>query len=313
MSSGDKVKLRFVPEVIYNTTPADDSGWKPFRHTSEGLAGQPVVKSSEEVVSDRMHRNQMVVAQEIGGGYNFELHAGDPFDTMLQAALCGTWSTNVLKVGSTSRSFSVEKEYSDLSSGNRFIQFTGMRVNELELTIKHGEVITGSVAFAGGGVAAASSSAVGSGSEAAASTTVPITAAADLSGIEVDESAFAGCIQELTLKIANNLRPSNCVGRAAPSNQNYGMSMVTGKIVAYLSNNTIDWYKDGVLDRTAMSLEWDVGDGSNSYAILIPALKLVGPPPANPGLDNDVMLESEFEAFYDSSTGTTLQITRTVA
>lgn len=313
MSSGAKVKLRYVPEATYNTTPTNSENWKPIRYISDDLDGKPVVEHSNEVTPDRMRRHESVVAEEIGGGFAFELAAGDPLDDFLQAALCGTWASHVLKVGSTERSFTIEKEYSDIASGSKFIRYTGMRVSELELVFKAGALVTGSVKFAGAGINAAESSAVGTGTEATVATTLPLTAAADLSGVKVDTSAFAGCVGEVKVKLVNSLRPSNCVGSTGPGNQNYGQAVVTGEISAYLAAATIDWFSDYVLDRDSMELEWTVGDGSNSYEILIPALKLITPPPQNPGLENDVMISGEYQAYYDATVQSSLQITRVQA
>lgn len=313
MSSGAKVKLRYVPEVTYNTTPVNSTNWKPIRYVSDDLDGKPVVEHSNEVTSDRMRRHESVVAEEIGGGFAFELTAGDPFDDFLQAALCGTWDTHVLKVGSTERSFTIEKEYSDIASGSRFIRYTGMRVSDLELTVKAGAIVSGMVKFAGAGVNAATTSAVGTGSEADVDTTVPITAAADLSGLEVDDAAFTGCINEIKINISNSLRPSNCVGSTGPGNHNYGLAVVTGTVSAYLAVATVDWFTDHVIDRDPMKLEWTLAANGDSYAIVIPVLKLIAPPPQNPGLESDVMINGEFQAYYDATAETSLQITRVQA
>lgn len=311
MSSSNLVALRYVAEATYNTTPADSVNWQELRFTSESISATPQVNQSNEVRSDRMVADQFLVTTEVGGALNYEFSASS-YDDFLEAVLAGTWTGEVLKVSTDQYSFSVEGEFTDLTT-NEFKQFTGMRVATMSMNVAPAAPISGEFTFAGAGAAVTDTSLVGGGSSANALTTDVMNSVGDVSNIKIDTVTFDGCINNIVLNIDNNLRPANCIGSDTPSDQVYGTALVTGTIEAYLSDATMLWYKNNVLGQVAMEIEFTVADtAGNTYVFLIPNAKISGEAPASGGLNTDVLLSAEFTALYDATEGTSLKITRTI-
>lgn len=303
MAESNQVTLRYIPEVTYGTTPVDGT-WQAIRYTSESLSGTPNTVTSSEIRSDRQVADQIKVGLEVSGGIDFELSATS-YDDFIEAAMCGTWTTDVVTVGTTDRSFSLEKEFGDIS---RFVQLSGMRVGGMSLSLAYGSIITGSFTFAGNGVTTATTSLVGLGSTTAATTTGVLNASSDVGTVSIDGVATNICINSLNLNLDNGLRAIECIGSDAPKDQRKGTSNITGSVEMYLDTDSFLLYGD-VLTQTAMSLEYTVTDGTNSYTFKLPNIKLSGEAPTSTGLDSDVMVSFDFTALQDA-TETALEITR---
>lgn len=309
MSSGNLVAVTFVKETVYDTTPTDSPDWETLRFTKEDFNAQPTVATSEEIRSDRMIGDQFKTMTETNGGCEFEFSA-DSFDTLLDGAMNAAPAGGIWKVGAEDISYTVTKEFTDLTA-NQFFHFSGERVQEMNLSFIHGEALKGSFIFAGASVATSSTDLVGTGSVAVATTTRIMNAVSDLSGIEIDGTSFTGCIQEITLKLVNNLSPANCIGKDTASDQQLGTAEVSGTIKAYLTNTTIQWYTDKVQNQTQFDIRWLTTDGTAIYEWDMPNCKINSPAPKSDGLNTQVMIEAEFNALYDGTALSNLVITKT--
>lgn len=312
MSDSNAVALRYVPEATYGVTPTDSSDWQALRWTSETFTATPETTRSAEVRTDRGISDLPKVNTTVSGGFNFELSA-NTYDDFFEAALGGTWAQDgvnlwdILEQGATYRSFSVEKEFTDLT---KFSNFTGMRVGALSMSIAFGSIITGSVTMGGNGATNPVTSAVGAGSVTAATTTETITGSADVGSVKIDGVETDICITSLDLNIENNLRAINCIGKDTSSDQRVGTCNITGSVATYLSADSFDLYTTALANGD-VSLEWTVTDGTNSFTVFLPKVKLSGEAPQAGGLDQDVMFTANFEALVDSVEGTPIRITRT--
>lgn len=309
MSSGNLVEVTFVKETVYDTTPVNSPDWETARWKSESLNSQPEVGTSEEVRADRMIGDQFKTRVESGGGFEFEFSA-DSFDTLLDGAMMKAVAAGIWKIGTDDISYTLTKQFTDLTA-NHFFHYSGMRVGEMSLSFVNGEPLTGSFTFGGASIATASASLVGTGTLAPATTTRVMNAVSDVTNIEVGGVGFSGCIQEITLNINNNLRPTSCIGSDTPSDQLLGTAEITGTIKAYLTDVTVQWYTDKVLNQAAFDLKFSVTDGSSTYEFDLPNCRLNAPSPASGGLNNDVMIEADFVALYDATNATSLMITKT--
>lgn len=305
MSDSNRVIVRYITEVTYGTTPANAT-WQATRFTGESLSATPVTTQSQEIRSDRMVSDLPKTNLTVGGGLDIELSM-NTYDDLLEAALCGTWTADVLETGLIDRSFSIEKEFADIG---RFIQFSGMRVGQVSLSMAFGSIITGAFTFAGNGGDTSTSSLVGTGSTTAASTTEVVNASSDVGSIEIDGVATNICINSITLDINNNLREQNCIGSDAPTDQNKGTSNVTGTMEMYLDIDSFALYGTA-LTNGEISIQYTVGDGTNTLTFLIPRAKMSGEAPSAGSLDSDVMFTADFTALVDNVEGTNLRITRT--
>jgi len=107
MSDSNRVGLRYIEEVTWNVLPGTPT-MAPIRFTGESLIPNVENIVSEEIRDDRMVTDLIQVSRSNTGGFDFEL-SDATFDTLLQGALFGTWTTNVLKNSTTEYSYSIEK------------------------------------------------------------------------------------------------------------------------------------------------------------------------------------------------------------
>jgi len=312
MSDSNAVVLRYVPETTYGETPVDSTDWKTLRWTSETFTASPETTQSSEIRQDRAVSDMPKVNTTVNGGFNFEFSA-NTFDEFVEAALGGTWAQDgvnlwdIVEQGTTYRSFSVEKEYSDLT---KFVGFKGMRVGTFNFSLAFGSIITGDVGLAGSDGVTATTSLVGAGSTAPATTTPLMTASSDVGSVKIDGVEATVCLTGLDLSIDNNLRAINCIGRDTPKDQKIGTCNISGTATMYLDADAFALYQSALANSEA-SLEYTVTDGTNSFTIFLPRIKLSGDTPQAGGLDQDVPFNMTFMALIDDVEGTPIRITRT--
>jgi len=99
MSASNSVAWRYIEEVTFGTTPGT-STWVELARTGGSLDGKTDTVTSKAVRSDRMVQGFYRTGQHAEGSMEFELAYGQ-FDDLMEAALCGTWSTAVAISGTT--------------------------------------------------------------------------------------------------------------------------------------------------------------------------------------------------------------------
>lgn len=82
------------PESAWGEIPGANAVTTRMRFTGESLGNRKSTVLSEEIRSDRQRTDMPLVGIDAQGDVNMEMIHGEPFDTLLQATLCGTWSTN---------------------------------------------------------------------------------------------------------------------------------------------------------------------------------------------------------------------------
>ena len=309
MSSANLVSVIVAEESSYDTIPTAGT-WETMRMTGESLSATPNVNSSAEIRSDRMVADQFLVSTASEGSVEFEFSAGGAFDLLLEGALYGDWTTDVLKVGSVEHSYVFEKEFTDLTA-NHFFIFSGMKVDQMNLGFTYGEAVTGSFEMAGASVATQSTTGDGTKTLNPATSTRVMNAVTDMTALEIDGVGFTGCIRSIQLNINNNHRPEECVGSDTPGGQTPGTAEVTGTIEAYLTDTTVQWYTSKVLGQTQFDILFTLSDDTNTYTFDLPNCRISGAAPSAEGVNTDVLITADFTALYDATAQTSLVITRT--
>lgn len=146
IGSGSDVRVAFIAESTYGTTPATPT-FQIMRATSGGLSTSKVTVKSEEIRQDQNVIDLIQTGQDVAGSYPIELSYGS-FDTLIEAVLGGTWTTNVLRNGVNVRSFTFE-EMIELGTTDTFRRFTGCMVNSMSLAFSAREKVTGSFGIMG--------------------------------------------------------------------------------------------------------------------------------------------------------------------
>jgi len=299
MSEGSRRQLIYVAEVTQGTTPATPV-CKPLRNTGGG--GIKVARQSLQSAEYRQDR--AIAGVRLGNktptlDVPFEF-SYTSFDEFLEAALFGSWTTNVLKQGVTKKFFTVEEGFTDIA---QYQTLTGAMVNDFSLDIKPNAMITGSFSLLGLVASAFAGSSIDANPEAA-ETASPFDS---YTGSLKEGGASIAIVTGLSLKLANGLEHFFALFNKDPAKIGVGRANLTGTLSCYFESAAM---ANKFLAETESSLEFTLTDlAGNSYTFLVPRIKYTG---ADRTLaENNISIDLPFQALYDPTEATALKITRT--
>jgi hypothetical protein len=228
---------------------------------------------------------------------------------MFEAALQGTWSTNVLKNGATPKSFTFE-ETIDVGGGSFcYARAQGCYINQMSLSLAARQSARGT--FNMMGQMEALDTAIITGATYTAPNTNNMETAASVANLSVIGLGTPPKIRGLTLNIDNNLRLRPKVGSLYTEEFGVGQCDVTGTMDAYFESNAL--YAQ-VLAHGGGALSFTVGAVTNKkYTISMPNVVFLNGARQIGGKNDDVMIQIPFRARLDAGIAASLSITRAVA
>lgn len=305
LASGSEHSASYVEEVTRGQVPASPA-FKPLRHTgfSVGLSKE-AIESAElggRFVKCHRHGNR-----QVGGDTAFELSYQD-FDDMLQAALCGTWEadtpsvgTDELTVGSTRRTFTLERNFADIS---QYIRYTGCEVNTFSLSVAPNAAVTGSIGFVGADQDATNTLVAGA-TYGSTSGECPFDS---FTGEIKEGGSTLGIVTQVELSIENGIEPQFAIGSAASIDSTIAKATVTGTVTAYFQDVAL---LNKFINETDSSIEFTLIDQSgNTILFLLPNITYTGGQP-DVGGAGAVTIAMPFVAKYDGTTQSNLVVRRT--
>lgn len=96
MSSSNLVRVAFIEESVYGTTPGAGN-FETARFTSENLSGTPDTVESQQIRTDRMSSGQVVTGLQVGGDLQIELAKESQIEEFLESVMYNTWGTQALQ------------------------------------------------------------------------------------------------------------------------------------------------------------------------------------------------------------------------
>ena len=296
LASGSQRSVDYLKEATFNTV-VTDGAWKPLRNTGGAFKLVQSGKSSAEIRSDRQVANFVYGAKSASGEFPFELSAKS-FDDMIEAALMGTWTANVLKVGSIFRSFSFQEQFTDIGEA---VLTTGCAINSLKISATPDEV-TGSISILGKDHTADLSGVGTTETYAPAETTVAFDGFTG--GILVDGGAVA-TVTQVDISLENGMADRPVIGNAELE-QSVGRSNVTGTITMHFE--TLAMYNK-FANREAFDLKLNLTDGTNTQQWHLPKL-FATDATKDVGGESDIFITLPFQGVFETTAGSNLTITR---
>jgi len=296
-ASGSRHSMGLVKEVTYGVTPATPV-FGALRHKTTSINLTKSTFQSEEIRGDRQIADFRHGTRSVSGNAVVELSFGS-FDNLLENALGGVWTANVLKAGILRSSFSIERRFNDV---NQFLRYTGMQVDSLAMPMTTGSVINATFGFLGQNMSTDTAIIVGA-TYPAASVTAPMSA---LGGTVSEGGVLIGVVTDFSWNLANGLASRFVIGSDTSLEPSIARSNVTGTMVAFFENALL--YQK-FISETVSSLQVSATDGTKSYDILFPKIKFTGGDIPTPG-EGSVSITMPFQALFDPTTGTNIQITR---
>lgn len=200
-----------------------------------------------------------------------------------------------LTIGTTKKSFSIEKAFLDLS--NKALIYKGMLANEMSLEIAYGSILTGSFGFNGTKYLEADTAGefiTNARTIIPAATTNSMNGSIDMPFLNssavgtLDQVNF--CIQSLSLSLNNNFIAQNCIGEAAPKDYSAGTAQVEIELSTYLSD--VNWsILNKKLTQEAFAIGFMVKNVDGWYGFYLPAVQTSFDDPASGGANAEISLE----------------------
>jgi Phage tail tube protein len=304
-SQGSRAGLSYVVESTFGTTPGSPSLIQlPYTTQSLNLTKERV--TGTDIQPDRMLRVDRHGNRSAAGDIVADLRKAD-YDPFLESAFFNTFSTNVLKVGTTPKFFSIEDAATDIT---QFRLFTGMSVSSLAVSIRPNQMVTGTFSMIGKNMTISGTSV--DATKTAPSGNAPFDAYSG--ALEIGDTggalSAAAIVTGIDFTINNALAPTFVVGSSTTPQLEYGMATVEGTITAYFEDAALI---NRFLNETETALEVSVDDptGSSDYTFLFPRVKING---ADVPVDNPTsrIITLPFVALYDTTEATNIKLTRSV-
>jgi len=296
-AQGSRSSLSYIVESTFGTTPAGNFTNLPFSTHSLNLSKDRV--AGNDIQSDRMPRVDRHGNRQVGGDIVADMRDAD-YDEFLEAAMLNTWSTNVLKVGTTPKFFSIEDYAADIDQARLF---TGMTVNTMGVSLAPNQMVTTTFGMVGKDMTIGATEK----SQDPASGAAPFDAySGDLSIGDVGAGAASAIVTGLDFTLTNGYAPTFVVGDDSAPSLEFGRAEVEGTLSAYFEDAAL---VNRFIEETETEIEVSVGDGSNTMTFLFPRVKINS---ADVGVDGPTsrVISMSFVALYDTTEATNLKITR---
>ena len=300
-AQGSRSSLAYIAETAFGTTPTTPTfAYLPFNTHSIDLSKDRV--EGNEIQSDRMTRVDRHGNKQAGGSVEVDLRKGD-FDEFIESAFFSSFSTDVVKVGTTPKYFTIEDAAEDIS---QFRTFTGMAVSGMSVSIAPNQMVSTTFDMVGKTMTQAATTASTGGTPTAATTNAPFDS---YSGTISDGGSSISIVTSIDFSIQNSLAPTFVVGSDAAQSLEYGRAVVEGTMTVYYEDATLI---NKFLNETESTIEVSVDDptGANSYTFLFPRVKYNGAsvPVQNP---QSRLITMPFVGLYDATEATNIKLTRT--
>lgn len=211
---------------------------------------------------------------------------------------------STLTNGTTERSFTIEREHTDLSG--MFELYTGVKVNSVTINVAAGSISRYTFALIGQDESSAASTAASSNT---AHYTNPIMNGVDnVYAVRENHVSLGTIVRSFSLNVANNHFARSAVGSLVPVGMGSGSCVVTGSMSIYFENNTLlDKFRNWTTTNLSFILQDSAG---NAYLFHVPECKITLGRANTPGLNQDITAELSFQGYRDTTYGHTIRITR---
>lgn len=299
-AQGSRSSLSYIVESTRGTTPAGSFQNLPYTThslnlTKELIEGNDIQSHAQQTVS--RHGNR-----QVGGEIVASLRDGS-YDDLLESAFMGTWTSDVLKLGTTPKYFSFEDYASDI---DQVRLFKGCTVSSLAISIAPNQMINTTFNILGSDMELTQT-------EATQIASTNLTPFDSYSGtLDIGDSGGAlttvGYVTSLDFTIDNVTSPTFTIGSPTSTCYNFSTKTVSGSMTCiYQDAALLNRFIDEV--ESAFSVSVNDPSGTNEYEFFFPRVKLntADVPVAGGELRS---IEISFTALWDETEDTTVVLTR---
>ena len=295
-AQGSRSSLSYIVESTFGTTPAGNFQNLPFTSHSLNMTKDRV--EGTDIQADRMSRVDRHGNRTVAGDIQADLRDTD-FDDLIEGAMMSTWSSDVIKIGTTPKYFSIEDYAADIDQARLF---SGCSVNTLSVALSPNAMVAGTFGIVGKDMAISATEKT----QDAATDASPYDA---YSGdLEIGGTASA-IVTAMDFTLTNGLAPTFVVGDDSAPSLEVGNAVIEGSMSVYFEDEAI---LNRFINETETSLKVTVGDNEatpNTLEFFFPRCKINS---ADVGVDGPTsrMIALSFVALRDDTEATSLRITR---
>ena len=307
MDSANK-QTAIIAEVTQGTTPATPA-FKLLRDIRVSGAPQRSDQRSPERRSDRMAANMTKGLATFPKTIELPWTRDAGTDVLWESALCGAWSTDVLKNASTLKPFTLEEKYQG-GGTDPYRRLAGCIVDTVDISFRNGE--PGTMNFGIRAMAeTTSTTAIASSTYAAPTPGYDPSTPADIvvNGLfGISSPKVVG----MSMRITNNLRDQHQWGSVSPFGLGLGLFDISGTVELYFS--ALADYSTFVTRQSGLTLDLTIGS-TTSYKdqIVLGTCDVWNPDVGDPGASGDHLVTLNYMARYDASDTSAIVLTRNVA
>lgn len=297
-STGARSELAYVVESVYGTTPAI-----PSLTVIPRTGGVPtMIKESfqsADIRADRQVADMRHGFRSSALSLAVELRHTD-YDDLFESLFYSTFSTNVLKIGNTQKSLSIEAAYNDIT---QFALMTGAIVNSFSCSITPDGMATATFEVVGQDLAYGVTS-VDADGYTAASGNEPFDS---LTGSINEGGSASSVITGINFTITNNIEPAKIIGSATAPEQIEGLVQVSGTVTAYFEDVAL---VNKFINETSSSLDVTLQDPAGKTLKFDFGNILYTDGNPDVGGTGPAILSLPFTALYDGTDLSTAVLTR---
>lgn len=302
----DGMRLAYIEETVIGTTPPTPA-FQTLRFVSESIVSAKQTIESAEIRADKNVSDITKVGFQVAGGIDSEFSDG-AFEDFMEAVMRAAWSTDELINGLAPKAFTFEKTM-DTGSTDSFFRYRGCYINEMTIAGQSRQFLTVSFGIMGIGIDPGASAIITGATYVAAPTKPVMSAGSEVGSITVSGTTLPA-IMGFEIKVAGNNREQLQIASNDLAGIALGQLVVTGKLNLYVDG--IDEY-NLVVSHTDVAIVINLGSATGEkYTFTIPKAKLLVGDPIGSGNGSDVTFDVEFQGYFDSGIGGTLQIDRNV-
>lgn len=301
LALSNQEQLGYAAESAWGTIPAANP-LKLLRYTNNSFKRDTTSVASNEIDTNRQVTDFIRTQVKGGGSFSFELSYG-LLDDLLEGLYGGTWTANVLQVGETKKSFTIERQFTDIT---QFETYAGAIPTALAINVGIGRVIDGSMTFVSKAPINAATTAL-TGTTAAPTNSVmnPID------HIQLVQEGGGGSVSGVvgfTMNLGQQSVEFPQLANINVADIQLGRVEASGTLDVYWQDAT---YLTKVNAWTTTSLAFTLGGSASlKYAFLFNKVKLTVADTPNGGMNQPLTTKLNWVAFKDA-TYTVSQITRT--
>lgn len=290
-------KIGLIKETVFGTTPATPAlTAQRFASAKFNLAKGELTDDSK--TGTRQYTYTKTGNEAITGSISGPF-AHDNYDTLLESVCYNTFATNVLKLGDTVQSFTLEEAQDDIGV---YRQYSGMVANGFQLQSTVDGLATISFDMLG------LMQIINTTPLDASYTAQPVRQPFTHCGGNISEGGTPiAYVNSVSLSVSNNLSPAYVWGGCTTNDLIPGRVDVTGSIDVFFTDaNMINKFING----TASSLEFTLSDGTHDVTFFLPNIKYTGADAPIDAGSGQRLVSLPFRALYDATAASTLVITR---